>query len=154
MSEPITFPSGTANVGLPLLFAGQTQKEFFVNQALAILDALAPGAVEASLSAPPAGASDGDCYRIAAPATGDWSSHADKVALRIAGSWHFIAPTEGLTMFDRAAGQWIWFRSDWEAAPALSLPTGGSTIDIEARNLLAQLVSILRSYGLVAPQPA
>jgi Protein of unknown function (DUF2793) len=154
MSEPIAFPSGTTNVGLPLLFAGQAQKEFFINQALVILDALAPGAVEASLPSPPAEPGEGDCYRITAPASGEWSGHADKVALRIAGSWHFAAPTEGLTMFDRAAGQWIWFRSDWEAASVLSLPTGGSTIDIEARNLLAQLVSILRSYGLVAPQPA
>lgn len=154
MTDPIPFPSTSPNVGLPLLFAGQFQKEFFVNQALVILDALAHSAVIASLAQPPAAASDGDCYRIVSPATGEWGSHADEVAIRVGGSWHFAEPAEGMMLFDRAAGRWIWFRSGWQSAPALTLPTGGSVIDVEARALLATLVQALQSFGLLPPSPA
>jgi Protein of unknown function (DUF2793) len=151
MTEPIAFTSITPNVGLPLLFAGQAQKEFYVNQALTILDALAQQAVVASLPQPPANADDGSCYRIAAPATGEWSGHADRLAIRIAGSWHLVTPAQGMMMFDRAAGVWLCFRSEWQSAPALAAPDGGAVIDVEARTMLAQLVAGLRSIGLIAP---
>ena len=53
MSDPIAFPSTTPSIGLPLLIPGQAQKEFFVNQALCLLDALHMRAVTASQPAPP-----------------------------------------------------------------------------------------------------
>jgi hypothetical protein len=133
------------------MHAGQAQKEFYVNQALTILDALAQQAIVASLPQPPAGAGEGSCYRITAPASGEWSGHIDHVAIRIADSWHFVAPSQGMLMFDRAAGVWLCFHSSWQSAPALSAPNGGVVIDVEARALLAQLVAGLRSIGLVAP---
>jgi Protein of unknown function (DUF2793) len=154
MTDPIAFPSTTPNIGLPLLFAGQSQKEFFVNQALVILDALAHGTVIASLPQPPATSSDGDCYRISSLATGDWSGRADQIAIRIGGSWHFADPAEGMILFDRAASRWIWFRSGWQSALAPSLPAGGAVIDVEARALLATLVQSLQSVGLLAPPSA
>lgn len=131
--------------------AGQAQKEFYVNQALTILDGLAQHAVVSSLPQPPADAGEGGCYRITAPTSGEWSGHADQIAIRIADSWHFVAPAQGMLLFDRAAGVWLCFRSAWESAPALSAPTGGAVIDVEARALLAQLLVGLRSIGLVAP---
>jgi hypothetical protein len=149
MSESIAFPSSTPNVGLPLLFAGQTQKEFFVNQAVMILDALAHGAVIATLAEPPAALSEGACYRVGSPAAGSWSDHAGKIAISLGGSWHFVEPAEGMMMFDRAEGQWIWFRSGWHNAQAPVLPTGGAVIDVEARALLAGLVASLQSIGLL-----
>lgn len=62
MSEPIVFPSATPALGLPLLVAGQAQKEFFVNQALGLLDALHARAVIASRPAPPAAAAEGEPF--------------------------------------------------------------------------------------------
>lgn len=153
MTNPIAFPSSTSHFGLPLLFAGQAQKEFFVNQALVLLDALGQRSVLATLADPPLSHSDGDSYRIAASATGAWSEHVDKLAISVGGSWHFVAPDEGMMLFDRATGQWLWFRSGWQSAPAPALPTGGAVIDAEARALLAQIVAMLQSAGLLAPDP-
>lgn len=50
---------------------GQAQKEFYVNQSLAILDALAPRAVVASHSQPPADSVENACYPVTGPAPGD-----------------------------------------------------------------------------------
>ncbi|MFN4020652.1 MAG: DUF2793 domain-containing protein [Erythrobacter sp.] len=153
MSEPIAFPAATPNAGLPLLFAGQAQKEFFVNQSLAILDALASRTVIATLSGPPALPEEGACYLVAPAAAGEWSTKADHLALAIAGSWHFIAPAEGMLLFDRGAGRFLCFRGGWQSAGLPTAPTGGSVIDIEARNALAQLVENLQTLGLI-PSPS
>ena len=40
MSDPIRLDGATARFDLPLLFAGQAQKEVFVNQALAVIELL------------------------------------------------------------------------------------------------------------------
>ena len=65
MSEPFAFPSITPTIGLPLLTAGQAQKEFFVNQAFSLIDALHGRTVVASQSVPPATAPEGltICFR-------------------------------------------------------------------------------------------
>lgn len=149
MSEPIAFSAVTAHASLPLLFAGQSQKEFFVNQALTILDAMTQQAVVASVPQPPSNAAEGDCYRITAPSGGDWNGHTDEIAIRIAGSWHFVAPDEGALVFDRTADRWLCFRAGWQSAPVLSSPSGGSVVDVEARALLTQLISGLKSLGLI-----
>lgn len=87
MSNPLNFSSTTQNIGLPLLIAGQAQKEFFVNQALDILDTLHPHAVVASQAAPPQSAVDGDCFRVTAPATQAWEGCESHLAVRVSGDW-------------------------------------------------------------------
>jgi len=151
MSEPITFPAGTRNARLPLLYAGQAQKEFFVNQALTVLDALSPRAVVASLSEPPAQALDGDCFRITDPAAGSWSDKSEQIAISVGGSWHFVSPAEGTLVFDRAAGYWLTYRSGWQFATAPAEPAGGTVVDVEARTAIAQLLQTLEEIGWLAP---
>ena len=149
MSDPVTFTSVTPNIGLPLLLAGQSQKEFFVNQSLALLDALQGGSVRASLAAPPA-AQDGDCYRIVAPATEAWAGCEDHLAVWIGGDWHFIAPREGMGVFDIAAGHGLVFRSGWQRGLAPAVPTGGVIVDSQARAAILQLIQSLRAIGILA----
>ncbi len=124
-----------------------------MNQSLAILDALMPRAVVATLAEPPLQPEEGGCYLVAEPAAGDWSAKAGQLALSIGGSWHFIAPGEGMLIFDRGAGRWLCFLDGWQSAGTPSAPNGGSVIDVEARNALAELVGILQTLGLI-PSPA
>lgn len=149
MPDPIAFPSSTPTIGLPLLIAGQAQKEFFVNQAMFVLDALYMRAVAASQPEPPADAADASCYRVTAPATGVWSGRADQIAVLIGGDWHFVMPTEGMQLFDRTAGHMLVFRSQWQLATAPALPSGGNLIDAEARAAIAALTQALVAIGLL-----
>ncbi|TAD75872.1 MAG: DUF2793 domain-containing protein [Sphingomonadales bacterium] len=149
MSEPIAFPAATPALGLPLLIAGQSQKEFFVNQALCLLDALHARAVTASRSTPPASVDDGESFRILATATGVWAGHDGRIAVRVGGDWHFVVPTEGMQIFDRDAGRLLVFRSQWRPAIAPSAPSGGVTIDTEARAALAELIQALLAIGIL-----
>lgn len=149
MSDPITFPSSTPALGLPLLIAGQAQKEFFVNQALGLLDALNARAVTGSQAAPPATPPEGACYRVTSPATGAWIGHQDQIAVRIGGGWHFVPPAEGLLLFDRAAARMMVYRSQWRPATAPALPAGGTVVDTEARAALTALVDTLRALGII-----
>lgn len=149
MPDPIQFPSSTPALRLPLLIAGQAQKEFFVNQALCLLDALHTRTIKASQSTPPTLAVDSDCYRVKAPATGAWAGREDSVAVMIAGDWHFIEPVQGMTIFDRNADNMLVFRSGWKVAAAPVLPTGGAVIDTEARAAIGSLIQSLKALGVV-----
>lgn len=136
------------------MLAGQAQKEFFVNEALCLLDALHARAVTASHPAPPASAVDGACYRVTSPATGAWAGKEDRLAILVAGEWHFIAPAEGMMVFDRAAARFVIYRSHWQPASVTAVPTGGTVIDVEARAALSELIASLQIMGvLAAPTP-
>lgn len=150
MSEPFIFSSVTPVAGLPLLVPGQAQKEFFLNQAFSILDALCPQAVIASQSAPPSVVADSACFRITSPASEDWAGKEDHLAIGIGGDWHFVGPREGMHLFDSDAGHWLVFRSGWRAAAAPVITQGGSVIDTEARTALAQLIGALHHLGVLA----
>lgn len=148
------FPTTTRQLGLPLLFVGQSQKEFFVNQSLGVLDALAHRVVEASLTTPPADPSDGACFRILAPATGEWTGHEDSIAVRIGGDWHFVTPSPGALIHDLSQKCCLYFDNVWHSSTLSANATGGANIDAEARALLAQVIDALGKLGLVARQPA
>ena len=156
MSDPIAFPAATPALGLPLLIAGQAQKEFFVNEAFCLLDALHARAVTASQPAPPAAGAgaEGGCYRVTAPATGAWAGQEDALAVLIGGAWRFIAPAEGLLVFDRAADRMMIFRSQWQPAALVPLPSGGTVVDTEARAAVAALVAALQTVGVLAAPEA
>jgi hypothetical protein len=150
MPDPVSFPTTTTVLGLPLLAVGQAQKEFVLNEALSLLDAVHPRAVRASQPAPPASPAEGDCFRVTAPASGLWAGHADSLAVLVAGDWHFISPAEGMVIFDRARDHLLVFRAEWAQAIIPALPVGGSVIDVEARAALAALVGALQGIGLLA----
>ena len=148
MTAPISFPSTTKHVSLPLLFAGQAQKEFFINESLSVIDALLPSIVAGSLAAPPAQSEEGSIFRITAGATLEWAGHDDELAIQIGGEWRFVTPFEGMTVFDQTNGVLLHFRSGWQSASSPNEPSGGAVIDTEARQMLSELVNSLRMLGV------
>lgn len=149
MAQAIAFPSQTANFELPLLFSGQVQKEFFLNQALATLDALLAGSIEETRAAPPTPAQEGLCFLVSPNADGDWLDHDDEIAVRVGDAWHFITPSEGMEVYDRTLGQKRVFKTQWELTSSPTPPQGGTVVDAEARAAISEILNSLRTLGIL-----
>ena len=160
----------TDRLSLPLLAAGQAQKELFHNEGLAALDL----AVQASVVAvggndPPAAPAPGQCWIVGAAPTGAWAGRAQALAGWTQGGWRFVAPTPGLAAWDAASGQVARFAGGaWSVGtvsaarleiggvpvvgarqPAVAPPAGGTVVDAEARAALAAILAALVSHGLI-----
>ena len=156
MPNPVTFPSASARFALPFLFAGQSQKEFFVNESVAKIDALLhPTIVEERID-PPTSPADGDAYLIAATATGDWEGKEDQIAVWQGSHWLLIEPRDGMMLRDASssvgAGQLLLFQGSWIRPSAIAAPTGGTNEDAEARTAIESILSALEIYGIL-PSP-
>ena len=132
------------------MLAGQAQKEIFINQALCLLDALHMQSVKASQSAPPAITVEFDCFRIKAPATGEWAGREDRVAVLIAGEWHFIEPLHGMALYDQTADNILVLRSGRKLAQTPAPPAGGTVVDSEARAAIGAVIQSLKALGVLA----
>jgi hypothetical protein len=162
--------STTERLGLALLTPGQAQKEFFHNESMEALDVLVGGCVDAVAQDDPPGAPVlGASYIVGAAPTGDWASHAGGVAAWTSGGWRFLAPVDGMTLQVRGNGANACFREGaWEIGvlrgssvsihgtkvlgaqqAAIASPSGGTTIDNEARAAIGAMLSALRSHGLI-----
>ena len=150
MSDPVSFTSVTPRHGLPLLFSGQSAKEFSVNEAHARADALLHPAIEGEASTPPASPDEGECWLVGAAATEAWDGEDGKLACFAAGNWLFVAPRDGLCVLDRATGQIVRYADGWQVAEPPAAPTGGSTTDAEARAAIVGLIDALRTAGVFA----
>jgi hypothetical protein len=148
MSDPIAYTTVTPRFGLPLLFAGQAQKEFYVNEAHALVDALLHAACEGEAAAPPSSPSEGEAWLVGSGASGDWSGEDGKLAAYQSGTWLFVQPNDGMRLFDRATGQVLLYRGGWQRPAAPAEPTGGSTVDAEARTAIAGLIAALVDAGV------
>ncbi len=151
MPDPITFPSTTPRFSLPYLFAAQAQKELTVNELAARIDALVSCTVEASQSAPPPAPLDGQTWLVASGASGAWAGQAGKLAARIGGGWIFLTPPPGMVVHDLARGAVRRFAGSWQAPVRPNAPSGGMTIDAEARSAIAAILDVLDSLGLIPP---
>jgi Protein of unknown function (DUF2793) len=150
MPDPL-FDSRTPRLEMPLLFAGQSQKEGFVNEAVTRIDALLHGAIEGEAATPPASPTDGQCWLIGAGPTGEWAGQAGKIAARQAGNWLFFAPRDGMKLLNRATGQEIRYNAAWQIATRPAAPSGGTTIDAEARSAVAAILTSLTTAGIIPP---
>jgi hypothetical protein len=161
----------TARFALPLIAAGQAQKELFHNEALARIEALLAPVVEAiSQDDPPATPAPGQCWIVGATPNGEWAGAARAIAAWTDGGWRFVAPVIAATVWSRADNLFARFDgSNWiigeipaarimiggvqvvgKQQSAIPAPSGGAVIDIEARNAVAAIVAVLKSHGLTA----
>lgn len=151
MPDPI-FDSRTARHELPMLFAGQAQKEGYVNEALVRIDALLHGAIEARSSVPPASPTDGQCWLVDAGASGEWAGQDGQIAAYAGANWLFFSPRDGFRLLNRASGQELRFCGTWRQPGRPATPSGGTTIDAEAREAIAALLQCLTDAGVI-PAP-
>jgi hypothetical protein len=162
----------TERLALPLLAPGQAQKELFHNEALQRLDIAVAASVEGPpADDPPTAPELGTAYIVGDSPTGAWSGFAGHLAgFGIAG-WRFIPPNIGMSVFEKSS-QSVAIYSDagWELGKvrATSLiidgvqvvgprmgsiadPSGGVSIDAEARVALGGILAVLRQHGLISP---
>jgi len=163
--------SSSPRLALPFLSVGQAQKEFSHNEALQTLDLLVAGAIEeAPRTSPPSTPALGASYIVAEDATDAWAGKSQCVTGWTSGGWRFIEPVEGMRMYVRSTGTWAAFRNGaWEMgqiraaavvigdeqvvgsrAAAIASPSGGVTIDGEARAAIDAILEALRQHGLIA----
>nr|WP_232367357.1 DUF2793 domain-containing protein [Altererythrobacter lutimaris] len=133
------------------MLPGQSQKEFFVNEALGILDGLWQVSVEGTVATPPSEPTVGECWIVASAATGEWIGEDSKLALWSESGWSFISPVQGMFVFDKSSSQFRRYDNGWNAADPASAPQGGSVIDVEARAAIGELVAALRTFGVFPP---
>ena len=148
MPDPL-FDSRTARFDLPLLFAGQAQKESYVNELAARVDALLHLAIEGEQAVPPAAPINGQAWLVASGASGDWTGQSGKIAARQAGNWLFAVPRDGLKLLNRATSQELRYSGSWKAAARPTAPSGGLVIDSEARGAIAAILTVLTTAGIV-----
>jgi hypothetical protein len=141
----------TARWALPLLAAGQAQKEVTHNEALALIDLILDPLVEVvGATTPPEAPEPGRCWVVGAGASGAWSGQDAMLAGWTAGGWRFAAPQQGGAVRVRATGAvHRWTGAAWLAPPVVEPLTGGTTTDAEARAAIAMLVDALRAAGLL-----
>lgn len=153
MSDLLNFAATSARHNLPLIFPGQVQKEFFVNEAHALMDALLHPVVLGTATSPPDDAVDGDCWIVGARPDPAWAGQTDMLACRQAGAWLFAAPCDGLRVHDRASGSDLRYRDGrWSGAAPVRAPEGGTVVDSEARKAVGELIAALTGAGLL-PRP-
>ncbi|WP_394648716.1 DUF2793 domain-containing protein [uncultured Sphingomonas sp.] len=161
----------SARLSLPLLAAGQAQKEWWHNEALALLDIAVQAAVEdIDRDAPPSAPAPGQCWLVGSAPTGAWAGHAGAIAGWTAGGWRFVAPRAGWRAHHRASGKdAVYDGTAWELGvvraarvlvegtqvlgargAAITVPSGGTTIDVECRAVLETILIAMRKHGLIA----
>lgn len=159
----------SARFALPYLFPGQAQKEVFHNEALAAIDSVLHLCVEGVAAEPAIAPEPGESWIVAEGSIADWDGKDDCTATWTEGGWRFTAPVPGMLAWDRAASYWRhWSGTAWIGGvlpasalhiggeqvvgprlAAIASPSGGTTIDNEARAAIAAVIATLMSHGLI-----
>jgi hypothetical protein len=160
----------SARFFLPFILPGQAQKEAFHNEALALLDAALHACVAGSPTAEiPDDPQSGESWLVGSGAAGAWTGKTGDLATWTDGGWRFTAPVAGMTVWNLNTGyrlHWTgtaWSNGEWPVSaltiggqqvvgPRLETvpsPSGGTTIDAEARAAVDAMIVALRTHGLI-----
>ena len=152
--------AATSRMALPLLAAGQAQKEITHNEALQLPDMAVQTVVQgAPLAAPPVAPAADAVYLVAAGATGEFAGHDGAMATWSAGGWRFPSTASGISL--RRGGWHVGLavrRIGWRSTvagidpgtSAIGAPSGGSMVDAEARAWITEILVLLRALRLIA----
>lgn len=86
---------------------------------------------------------------MAAAATGEFAGREGQLACRQTGQWIFAVPRDGMRVLDRSNGQQVLRSGDWRREQPVAAPSGGATIDLEARAAIVQLAAALSRTGIL-----
>jgi hypothetical protein len=127
----------TPRLGLPIIEAAQAQKHVTHNEALVLLDVLVQLAVESrAFSAPPASPGEGECYIVAAGASGEWSAWDGELAVYSGGGWIRIAPKSGMKAWVKSERLTVIYEdSVWRDGIALTAFGGRVTLRAKEEEL-------------------
>jgi Protein of unknown function (DUF2793) len=159
----------TERLGMPFIAPGQAQKDATHNEALAIADMLMQPVVQSIASSPPAAPQPGQCWIVGASPSGVWAGHAGAIAGWTSGGWRFVAPLDGMQAWSIAdncvamRGGGAWEKGVVKGAkllcngvqtvgarqPAVANPSGGATVDAQARLSIDAILGALRAHGLI-----
>lgn len=141
----------TPRLALPLLAAGQAQKEITHNEALALVDlAMAPLVEAVGLDAAPPSPVAGEQWIVGAAPVGAWIGQAGSVAGWTGGGWRFVQLPVGAVVTERATmRRWTRNSTAWVPPGSVSAVGGGANIDVECRAQLAAVISALVAQGLM-----
>jgi hypothetical protein len=150
----------TPRLALPLIAAGQSQKDVTHNDAVLALDRLVALAVlSASALAPPASPPDGGVWIVPAAGATIWGQPAGTLMHRQDEAWIAALPHDGQVAYVAENGLLLVHAGGWQIVRRMGtpmtveLPSGGGTIDAEARSALASLISIMEHHGFVTQSP-
>lgn len=149
MTEPIQFAETTRRYSIPLLHPAQAQKEFTINEGHALIDALLHPTIMGIASSPPATPADGDAWIVGDNAQDSWAGKENSLALHHGSAWLYLVPHDGLRVFDASIAAYRTFLGEWVAGSTPSEPSGGSTVDQEARAAIAEVIASLRTAGII-----
>lgn len=150
-----------------------SKKPYVYFYATVILDGILQGVCsEGPTNTPPSAPQIGALYICGSSPSGSWAGHANALALATVGGWRFIEAFDGLRVLDSStmlerrfhAGSWSLGVITAERVEvggkkvlgpqltAIAGPSGGSSVDTEARQAISSILTALRSHGLIASQ--
>lgn len=91
----------TPILALEELASAQAIPEVTVNESVRWLEFFGTGGkvLDRGLAAPPGSPADGDCYLVAASATGAWAGHVGDIAMFLSTAWAFKDAKEGMRLY-------------------------------------------------------
>jgi hypothetical protein len=148
MTTEVIYSATCPRFKLPLLYAGQSQKEIFVNEATSIIDALLHCAIEDELTSPPTAPNNGANWLISKGATGEWQNMDGKLACRQSGNWIYVTPVDGMTLFNRSSGQRMVYLSGWNKPKTLDPIPPTTAMDPTIKSSLNSIIEALKYFGI------
>ena len=108
-------------------------------------------------------------YLVGAGASGAWAGQDGRLAAYGEGGWRFVTPVVGLRLTEQGrAVEWRFDGSGWhigvceanelriggtkvvgEQGHAIAAPAGGPVIDQQAREAIGEILSALRTHGMI-----